>query len=108
FRIGRGSVVREAVPCREGQEIELGAEEGDGRGKPRHATVIAADMQQLPRIAGCQAAEDEGVVPLGRAVDHDAAMRPKLRQSRGQAGRARYLNARSRRMMSPSHSAGSA
>jgi hypothetical protein len=49
-------------------------EERQGRGKPRHATVIAADMQPDPAAAlGGETADRRGIMPLGRAEQRNGA-----------------------------------
>jgi len=47
-------------------------EERQRRGKPRHAAIIAADMQPDPAAAlGGQTADRRGVMSFGRAEQRD-------------------------------------
>ena len=47
-------------------------EERQRRGDPRHAAVVAADMEQRRGAAARdQAAEHEGIVTLGRAAERE-------------------------------------
>jgi hypothetical protein len=74
--IGRGAVVRQAIPGRQGNHLDAGLEEGQRRRGARQPTVVAADMEEARhRVARHQAAQDESVVAFGRAGDGDAASR---------------------------------
>ena len=67
--VRRNPVVRQAVPRRESQCIELGVEEGECCGKARHPAVVAADMEPGEDVTFCDDVADcRGLVPFRRPV----------------------------------------
>ena len=66
--IRRHPVIGQTIPGRKGQHIESGIKESERRGEPRHAAIVAADMQ--PRLTAAfagEAADRRRVMPLGSA-----------------------------------------
>ena len=62
--IGRHAVVGQAVPGGEAQDLRLRHHEGQRLGQPRHARVVARDVQDGPGELATAAGEQEGVPAL--------------------------------------------
>ena len=71
--IGRDPVKGQTIPGREAQRLDAGLEEGERRFEPRHAGIVAADIEKARnRAARHQPAEQEGVMAFRRVGDEEA------------------------------------
>ena len=84
-RVRRDAVVGQAVPGGEAQHLGLRREEGQRLGQPRHAGIVAGDMQDGAGELAAAAGQQEGVPPLRRAEDRSDGHRrcPRSGKSQG-------------------------
>ena len=85
-RVGRDSVVRQAVPGREAQDLGFGGEEGQRLGEPCHPRIIARDVQHRTGELGPPPRQQQRVEPLRRAVERERgqATPPLVGEGRGE------------------------
>ena len=69
--VGRDPVIGQAVPGREGEDVQPRRKEGGELGQLGHARIVARDMQH--RAGERALRQRQGVHSLGRAGDEDAA-----------------------------------
>ena len=72
FAVGRHPVVGQAVPGRQGQDGNVGVEEGQAFGEACHARVVARDVEDAgTRLRGLT--DDDGIDARGRPGNLAAA-----------------------------------
>jgi hypothetical protein len=60
-------IVRQAIPSREGHDLDVGREEPEGVGEGRHAAAVTGDEYRQAFAGADDVGHDQGVEALGRA-----------------------------------------
>ena len=86
--MGRDPIIRQAVPGRKNQHLDLRHEKTQRGQKLIYPRIVSANMEQIwHKAAGHKAAQDLGVMTFGGTMDQDFARSGQQRMKWGQRPR---------------------